>query len=54
MLREIGHNVDQIRNEEQPGEGPQLPPEEALDLGQPSQRRDPVMGLPDGHVDRPL
>jgi len=47
-------DADQVRDEEQPGEGPELPPAAAMDPGEPPQWGDPDVGLPHGYPSRPL
>lgn len=50
----IRHNVDQVRDEEQSGEGAELPPAAAMDSRELAQRDHSAVGLPHGHAHRPL
>jgi len=52
--RTASENARQVRDQVEPRQGRGLPPQAAMGARVAPQRRDPAVGLPDGHHDRPL
>ena len=50
----IEENVDEIRNEIEQGERPLVPPETTVDFSLVTLGRGATVGLPNGHLDRPI